>query len=66
MSVAGELQSGICAVKVNISFFRISAHALMNTLHYPTHTVLPARSDSDVMVCLQNYQGLRINRALVY
>ena len=29
-------------------------------------TVLPAKSDSDVMFCLQSYQGLRINRLLVY
>ena len=25
-------------------------------------TVLPAKSDSDVMFCLQSYQGLRIDR----
>ena len=29
-------------------------------------TVLPARSDSDVMFCLQSDQGLRIDRSLVY
>ena len=29
-------------------------------------TVLPAKSDSDVMFCLQSCQGLRIDRALVY
>ena len=29
-------------------------------------TVLPAKSDSDVMFCPQIYQGLRINRSLVY
>ena len=29
-------------------------------------TVLPARSDSDVMFFLQSYQGLIINRSLVY
>ena len=29
-------------------------------------TVLPARSDSDLMFCLQSYQGLRIDRSLVY
>ena len=27
-------------------------------------TVLPAKSDSDVMLCLQSYQGLRIDRSL--
>ena len=29
-------------------------------------TVLPAKSDSDHMFCLQSYQGLIINRSLVY
>ena len=29
-------------------------------------TVLPAKSDSDVMLCLQSYQGLIIDRSLVY
>ena len=31
-----------------------------------TGTVLPAKSDSDIMFCLQRYQGLRIDRSLVY
>ena len=29
-------------------------------------TVLPAMSDSEVMFCLQSYQGLIIDRPLVY
>ena len=29
-------------------------------------TVLPAKSDSEVGFCLQSYQGLRIDRLLVY
>ena len=29
-------------------------------------TVLPAKSDSDDMLCLQSYQGLMIDRSLVY
>ena len=29
-------------------------------------TVLPAKSDSDVMFCLQSYKGLIIDRSLVY
>ena len=29
-------------------------------------TVLPAKSDSDVKFCLQSYQGLMIDRSLVY
>ena len=28
--------------------------------------VMPAKSDSDVMFCLQSYQGLIIDRSLVY
>ena len=28
--------------------------------------VLPDKSDSDVMFCLQSYYGLRIDRSLVY
>ena len=29
-------------------------------------TVVPAKSDSDVMFCLQSYQGHRIDISLVY
>ena len=29
-------------------------------------TTLPAKSKSDVIFCLQSYQGLRIDRSLVY
>ena len=31
-----------------------------------TLAVLPAKSDSDVMLCLQSYQGFIIERSLVY
>ena len=31
-----------------------------------TFTVMPANSDSDVMFCLQNYQGLITDGSLVY
>ena len=37
--------------------------------HHPPSkysTVLPAKSDSDFMFCLQSYQGLIIDRSLVY
>ena len=30
------------------------------------YTVLPAKSDSDVMFCLHHYQGLMIDRSHVY
>ena len=29
-------------------------------------TILPAKSDSDAIFCLQSYQGLRIDISLVY
>ena len=29
-------------------------------------TALSAKSDSDAMLCLQSYHGLRIDRSLVY
>ena len=34
--------------------------------HSANATVLPAKSDSDFMFCLQSYQGLIIDRSLVY
>ena len=37
-----------------------------NNLASDLVTVLPAKSDSDVMLCLQSYQGLRIDISLVY
>ena len=33
---------------------------------FDTGTILPAKSDSDVMFCLQSYQGLIIDKSLVY
>ena len=45
----------------NFSFF---ASLFFNTEYYPAS--LPVKSDSDFMFCLQNYQGLIIDRALVY
>ena len=36
------------------------------TATYTPGTVLPANSDSDVMFCLQRYQGLMIGRSLVH
>ena len=35
------------------------------TMFKYTCTVLQAKSESDVMFCLQSYQGLRIDRSLV-
>ena len=41
----------------------IKAKYYFNSLAF---TVLPARSDSNLMFCLQSYQGLRIDRSLEY
>ena len=45
--------------------YRIYMHSavFINTF---TATVLPAKSNSDVMFCLQSYQGLIIDMSLVY
>ena len=34
--------------------------------HKSRATLLPAKSDSEVMFCSQSYQGLKIDRSLVY
>ena len=31
-----------------------------------SYTVLPVKSDSDIMFCLKSYQGLTIDRSLAY
>ena len=38
----------------------------MNRIRDILSADLPAKSDSDVMFCLQSYQALRMNRSLVY
>ena len=45
--------------------WRLPTNKLLKMLLYQT-TVLPAKSDSYVMFCLQRYQGLIIDRSLVY
>ena len=50
-------------LSVQLSIGRVvSAHFCMAFVV----TVLPAKSDSGVMFCLQSYQGLRIDRSCVY
>ena len=47
----------------------IGRTAQTNSITYAyvfTLTVELTKSDSDVMFCLQSYQGLRIDRSLVY
>ena len=43
----------------------LAAKELIRILKTGT-TVLPAKSVSDVMFCLQSYQGLTVDRSLVY
>ena len=40
--------------------------SLLEVSRVSVSTVLPAKSDSDVMFCLKSYQGLIIDRSLVY
>ena len=46
----------ICSRLVKMKVFAVDA----------LYTVLPAKSDSDVMFCFQSYQGLIIDESLVY
>ena len=38
----------------------------MRLVSLSTGTVLPAKSNNDVIFCLQSYQGLRIDISLIY
>ena len=55
---------------MSIAIFLLLAHTekkkTKSTLDEYAFTVLPTKSDSDVMFCLQSYQGLKIDRSLVY
>ena len=58
-SVVGVWYARVASAKY-IALYRNKYSAEKNT------NVLPAKSDSDAMVCLQSYQGLRIDRSFVY
>ena len=45
--------------------FNCNVIACCKSIQY-MYNVLPTKSDSDVMLCLQSYQGLIIDRSLVY
>ena len=53
----------IGALRVNMKKMTISGKSNYRCAEIPT--VLPAKSDSDFMFCLQSYQGLIIDRSLV-
>ena len=60
--------TSLVLVKTIVYFYTLYVQAVKASAsqHGETFaTVLPARSDSDVMSCLQSYQGLIINRSLV-
>ena len=48
------------------TFVAIGALRVNALKNLDTVTVLPAKSESDVMFCLQSYQGLIIDRSLMY
>ena len=50
-----------CKYELTFFYVEFCLHKMIRTF-----TVLPAKSDSDIMFCLQSYQGLRIDRSLVY
>ena len=61
------MATGVCliwwaVVALWVTFFHIVVVYCMDIIT----TVLPAKKDSDVMFCLQNYKELKIDRSLVY
>ena len=54
------MSSVVDLLKVRYAFDKIKIH-----IHPYLATVLPVKSDSDSMFCLQSYQGLIIDRSLV-
>ena len=54
---------GIASNKINIFLFNTAPNSTCEML---VPTVLPAKSAIDVMFCLQLYQGIRIDKSLVY
>ena len=57
------------SAKIKLRQFFDARNIRCFTVHHSTCTVLPAKSDSDVMFCLQSlrsYQGLITDRSLVY
>ena len=55
-------------LNVHVVNFQLSCITSSNVVivYNQLFTVLPAKSDSDDMFCLQSYQGLVIDKSLVY
>ena len=51
---------------MQLTMLLLNPYGSGSTLFVIKATVLPAKSDSGVMFCLQSYQGLIIDRSLVY
>ena len=51
---------------VNLYLLLDTGSGIRHLSHDPVFTVLPAKSDSDVMFCLQSYHGLIMDIALLY
>ena len=63
------LTRGLCwsyTTKDLFSHNMVNYHIVPECLDLSGFTVLPAKSDSDLMFCLQSYQELIIDRSLVY
>ena len=52
--------------EITLFFSQANSQTTTRTTSYYITTVLPAKSDSNFMFCLQSYQGLIIDRSLVY
>ena len=55
----------IVSVNANDTIFHFIYLTRQHALS-PLTTVAPTKSDSDAMFCLQSYQGLAIDKSLVY
>ena len=52
------------SIQITATLFQIDVLTL--SLQNKVTTVVPAKSDSDITLCLQSYHGLLIDRSLVY
>ena len=59
------LSPAICFFQNEVMMMKVEIRS-GDHLFISTATVLPAKSDSGVMFCLQSYQGFIIDRSLVY
>ena len=53
-------------IPADLTVERSDAESFSVMQFFKVDTVVPTKSDSEVMICLQSYQGLIIDRSLVY